>query len=796
MALAECVARTIALFRCGRWRTTAHLLAALVLIFGVDAVGRAVPASAQSPAVAVAQAQTQAQTQAKPKPPDPQEIGRLMQTLEDPARREELLSQLRALQQAEEAADAEKGPDGIGTRLLTVLSERLDTLGNEVSTAGDAVLNAPQGLNWLKRQVSDPDLRATWEWLFIQFALIIGAGHAARMVAGRILRRPRALLGARPFRSAIAKAPLLLVRAVLDVGPIAAFAAAGFGALVLVEPPPVVRLLGITYLNASIFVQVVFLGMSVLLSPDTPNLRLLPMGDAAARRLMLWSAAIAITTLYGMLLAEAARRLGLPPQPHATMVKLVGLAAAGLLAGLVLRSRADVASWLRGEIALAPALPAAEPGADGSGTGHRAGEGPKTARPGRLLRAAGRRIADVWHAIAILYIIVLFGIWALEIHGGFVFVLRATAVTLVTVGVARFAGRAVARTSQRSLLRFSQVQGQPPAQARAAWSARRLRRYIGPSARLVQWTVALVAGLVVVDAWGLDVRDWLQTAYGWRIVASSLSILLVVATALAVWEVSNAVIERHLSTTDRNGRAIRRSARVRTLLPLLRNALMVVLLTFVVLIALSELGLNIGPLLAGAGVVGLAVGFGAQTLVKDVITGLFILFEDTISIGDVVNVAGKGGLVEGITIRTIRLRDFDGTVHTIPFSAVTSVSNMTKDFSYYVFDVTITHLESVDRVVAVLQEIGEGLRADPRFAPLILDSLEVLGVDAFRESSVLIKARIKTLPIQQWNVGREFNGRMKKRFNELGIQFPFPQRILHVARFPEEAIPRRADAAE
>ncbi|MBP2296220.1 mechanosensitive ion channel domain-containing protein [Azospirillum rugosum] len=794
MASAECVARAITPFRHGRRRATAaaRIIAALLLVVGLAAVIRAVPASAQIPAVAAAQAQAQAKAQ----PPDPKEIGRLMQTLEDPARREDLLAQLRALQQAEQATDAEKGPDGIGTRLLTILSERLDNLGSEVSTAGDAVLNAPQGLNWLKRQVSDPELRSTWEWLFIEFALIIAAGHAARSIAGRILRRPRALLGARPFKSAIAKVPLLLVRAVLDVGPIAAFAAAGFGALVLIEPPPVVRLLGITYLNASIFVQFVFLGMSALLAPDTPNLRLLPMGDAAARRLMLWSAAIAITTLYGMLLAEAARRLGLPPQPHATLVKLVGLAAAGLLAGLVLRSRADVASWLRGEIAVAPALPAADAGTAGNGTANGTVNGPKTARPSRLLRAAGRRIADVWHAIAILYIIVLFGIWALEIHGGFVFVLRATVVSLVTVGVARFAGRAVARLSQRLLLRFSQLQGQPKAPARTTWGARRLRRYIGPSARLVQWSVALVAGLIVLDVWGLDVRGWLQTAYGWRIVASSLSILLVVAVALAVWEVSNAVIERHLSTTDRYGRAIQRSARVRTLLPLLRNALMVVLLTFVVLIALSELGLNIGPLLAGAGVVGLAVGFGAQTLVKDVITGLFILFEDTIAIGDVVNVAGKGGLVEGITIRTLRLRDFDGTVHTIPFSAVTSVSNMTKDFSYYVFDVTITHHESVDRVVSVLQEIGEGLRADPRFAPLILESLEVLGVDAFRESSVLIKARIKTLPIQQWNVGREFNGRMKKRFNELGIQFPFPQRILHVARYPEETFQRRAGAAE
>ena len=746
------------------------------MIVASAAVIHPAPASAQVPSLAqnpppVAAAQR----------PDPKEIERLVQTLDDPARREELLAQLRALQQAEQAGKADEAPEGIGTRLLTILSERLDNLGGEVGTAGEAVLNAPQALTWLKRQATDPALRTTWEWLFVELALVIGSGHAARMIVTRLLQRPRAMLGARPSRSAITKVPLLLVRAVLDAGPIAAFAVAGFGALVLIEPPPVVRLLGVTYLNASVFVQCALLGVSVLLSPNTPNLRLFPMGDAAARRLMLWSAIIAVTMLYGMLLAEAARRLGLPPQPHATMVKLVGLVVAGMLMALVLQSRADVASWLRGEIAAPPVLPAVE---------RRTTDGRKTARTGRLLRAAGRRIADVWHVVANLYIIVLFGIWALEIRGGFVFVLRATIITLLTVGVARYLGRATLRTAERLVLRFSQPQG------RTTWSTRRLRRYIGPSARLVQWSIFLVASLVVLDAWGLDVREWLQTAYGWRIVASSLSILLVVAAALAAWELASAIIERHLTTTDRNGRAIQRSARVRTLLPLLRNALTVVLLTVVVLIALSELGLNIGPLLAGAGVVGLAIGFGAQTLVKDVITGLFILFEDTISVGDVVNVAGKGGLVERITIRTIRLRDFDGTVHTIPFSAVTSVSNMTKDFSYYVFDVTIMHHEPVDRVVSVLQEIGEGLRADPRFAPLILEPLEVLGVDAFQESAVLIKARIKTLPIQQWNVGREFNGRMKKRFNELGIRFPIPQRILNVARFPEDLVQRRAGAAE
>ncbi|CAO3433025.1 Potassium efflux system KefA protein / Small-conductance mechanosensitive channel [Azospirillum endophyticum] len=668
------------------------------------------------------------------------------------------------MQQAEQAAEPDREAEGLGTRLLTLLSARLDNLGEEVRTTGEVVLNAPQGMRWLQRQALNPEQRATWAWLFAELALVLLAGHSIRLVTTRLLRRPRSILAARPFHSAIAKLPLLLVRALMDLAPIAAFAVAGFGVLVLIDPPGTVRLLGVAFLNASLFVQVVLLVMRGLLSPRSTNLRLIPMSDPAARRLLVWSRAIAATTVYGLFAAGAVRTLGLPEQSYDTLVKLVGLADAIMLTTLVLQSRAAVASWLRGEISAAHQAPEHEKDVPSAA---------RTTRPGRLLRAAGRRLANVWHAVAILYIMALFGIWALEVEGGLWFVLRATAVSLATVVVARILARGIAQGSAGLRRRLDRQ--------RSTWGEQRIKRYIGPGTRLLHWSIAVVAGLVVLNAWGLDVRGVLETALGWRLLASSFAILLVGAIALAVWELTNAVIERNLSTTDRNGHAIQRSARIRTLLPLLRNALMVVLITFVTLITLSELGLDIGPLLAGAGVVGLAVGFGAQTLVKDVITGLFILFEDTISVGDVVNVGGKGGLVEGITIRTIRLRDFDGTVHTVPFSAVTSISNMTKDFSYYVFDVLVAYREDVDRVVSVLHEIGAGLRTDPRFAPLILEPLEVLGIDAFQDSAVLIKARIKTMPIQQWNVGREFNGRMKKRFNELGIAIPFPQRILHIA---------------
>ena len=195
----------------------------------------------------------------------------------------------------------------------------------------------------------------------------------------------------------------------------------------------------------------------------------------------------------------------------------------------------------------------------------------------------------------------------------------------------------------------------------------------------------------------------------------------------------------------------------------------VVLVVVVSLIVLSELGLNIAPLLAGAGVVGLAIGFGSQTLVRDVITGLFILFEDSIRVGDVVEVAGKSGSVEGITIRAIKLRDVRGTLVTVPFGSVSLVMNMTKDFSFYVFDIAIELGKDLDRVREIVFEIDAALREDPAIGPTLLAPLEILGIDRFDGAQVILRGRIRTIAGKQWAAGRAFNMLLQARLMAEGI---------------------------
>jgi len=303
--------------------------------------------------------------------------------------------------------------------------------------------------------------------------------------------------------------------------------------------------------------------------------------------------------------------------------------------------------------------------------------------------------------------------------------------------------------------------------------------------------------LSVLEAWKLEAYSWLTTPVGSRILSVFFSIFLVVGVAVAIWEAVNIATERYLAETEKSGKTPAQSARSRTLLPLMRKALMMVLSVIVVLIVLSEIGVHIGPLLAGAGIIGLAIGFGSQKLVQDVITGVFILVEDAVSVGDVVTVAGIGGVVEDLSIRSIRLRDLSGNVHTIPFSSVDTVTNMTKLYSYYLLNIGVAYREDTDEVANVCRQIVEEMRAEPEFGSEILEPLEVLGVDQFADSAVIIKARIKTRPIKQWIVGREFNRRMKKRFDELGIEIPFPHRTLYFGVDKKgEAPPAHIDLAQ
>lgn len=279
----------------------------------------------------------------------------------------------------------------------------------------------------------------------------------------------------------------------------------------------------------------------------------------------------------------------------------------------------------------------------------------------------------------------------------------------------------------------------------------------------------------------LDIARYLELVGAW-LLTSGLQIMLIVVGLAVGLKATTLLIGRILDRIGQRKDDTEYRKRADTLKSVIRYLISTVLFAVALMMILGEIGIEIGPILAAAGVVGLAVGFGAQHLVQDLLAGFFILLEDQIRVGDVVEVAGKGGLVEQVSLRTVVLRDLAGNVHYVRNGQIDAVTNMTKEYSRYVFDVSIAYRENVDEVMNVIREIDAGLREDPEFGPDILAPIEILGVDRFADSAVVIKARTTTRPIQQWRVGREFNRRMKQRFDELDIEIPFPHVTLYMGQ--------------
>ena len=258
--------------------------------------------------------------------------------------------------------------------------------------------------------------------------------------------------------------------------------------------------------------------------------------------------------------------------------------------------------------------------------------------------------------------------------------------------------------------------------------------------------------------------------------AAPARITLIVILATIALRAIHRVMPHLRETIAARQESVEDSQRIRTLSRVLRYVLTVVIAVVTGLLILGELGVSVAPILGAAGVVGIAIGFGAQTLVKDYFTGFFLLLENQVRHGDVVEAGGKAGVVEELTLRYLRLRDYSGNVHFVPNSNISTVTNMSMGFAYAVIDAGIAYGENVERVIAVMRDVGRAMRVDPLSTPRILDDLEIAGVDQLADSAVVIRCRFRVAPLEQWNVRREYLQRLKEAFDREGIEIPYPHR--------------------
>ncbi|MEX0809094.1 MAG: mechanosensitive ion channel domain-containing protein [Dongiaceae bacterium] len=668
--------------------------------------------------------------------PPSAELERLIEMLEDPAERDRLLEYLKTLRAVEEERAAEEEA-GLGSIVLDAASEQIDRFGDGVISLAEGLGDLPSVAEWVLDQSRNPLARELWLEIALRLATIVGAAIAVRWAVDKLLTRPRRMLSPSEREQIWVRVPMQIARLLLTLMVPAAFAVTAYGVLSMLHARETTRLVALAVINAYLIVAIITAVARELLAPDSAFSRLLNITAESAEYVLLWVRRLAIVGIYGYFGCQAGVLLGLPVGAYQVLLRLIGLVFAGLVVVLILQNRAAVAHAIRG---------------------HSVGG----------VRA---RIADVWHVLAVVYIVACYVVWALAIEGGFTFLLRATVLTVVIFALAQAASYGIGRLIDHG---FSLA---PDVKARHPGLEARANRYLPLLRKFLRVAIYIAVGVALFEIWGFGTLTWLVSDSGSGLLRTIAIILFTSIFALAASEAIGLAIERHLRRLDAKGGA--GGTRARTLLPLMRNVFRIILIVLVVLVVLSELGIDIAPLLAGAGVVGLAIGFGAQKLVQDVITGFFILVEDSISIGDFVDVGTHSGTVESMNIRSIRMRDIEGTVHTVPFSSVTTVKNFTRDFGYAIMDISVAYRENTDEVVETIREVGAGMGEDPDLKRDILAPIDVFGVQELGDSSVVIRARFMTRPMMQWAIKREFLRRIKLAFDEKGIEMPFPHRTVY-----------------
>ena len=688
--------------------------------------------------------------------------------------------------QASTAQPAPFGTDELGFALSTMLGHEATRTFDDFTDALQRSTRLTPVWHWLQGFSTMPWLLAYACAVLRAIAIAILPGIALDFAVRFLLGKPMALCAlhaatptaatqdtdpcAKPepgisLRALLRHLGFALLKFGLALLPIAAFAITEqlfLSSGLLAERAARLAVTGIA--NAYLLARLAQESIRLLFSPAAPSLRLLRMPTANAAWAMRRANVLIGTIFAAFCLISVAEILELPKDGAGALIRIAALIVHLEVALGIWQSRRVVSRWIAGR-----------PHADGFIAGFR------------------RRFAKIWYVIALFYVLALWVAWAGGVQNALGVLLRAILVVMAALVLGRMAW-----TGSSTLL--SRLFPDPTAEtAREAPKLLLRAGTYNPLLRfLVRTAIAVLALLLILQGWGINAFGWLLTNAISRAWLGAISaITITIAIAIAIWEFLNYHMEARVDRLNAAGRT-RQAMRLRTLSPILRAGLGAVIVVVTLIICLSRIGVNATGLLAVSSVVGIAVGFGSQKLVQDIITGLFLLFEDAIQVGDVASVAGMSGTVERVSIRTIRLRGGDGSINIIPFSSVTIVTNQTRDFNYAQLSIMVGYHENIEHVMAVLREIGAQMRSEPAWAAMMRDNLQLFGLDSFGELGLVLTGQIRTGPGQHWAVRREFYGRVQKRFAEEGIELPYrvSQNLrLDMGNKPEELAPPSPGAA-
>jgi small-conductance mechanosensitive channel len=702
----------------------------------------------------------------------------LIDTLSDPARRDALIKTLENLKKvagavpATPAASLATPPppaslnaNSLGAQLIARGTRLADTISSSVLVAMRGAANIPAMMHSLEDVAQDPsaliDAAIAAGGVLGVLLLAVGGQWLARRMTHRFytslaadahrqdgVAQADGVDGVAPtatsqpaFRTSLhegwallLRLPIILMAFSVDLLPPLVFLAVA----TLVSGPPLVdssavRAAFLAVVDAYVIVRIVSAAARATFGARSARLRLLPVSDDAAHYLMAWVGRIGAVIVVGYAASELGSLFGMDSEAREAVLRLVSLLVHVMLIVMVLQSRASVAVSL-------------------SGTGH------------GFLGTLRQRLASAWHIYVITFIVAGWVIYAYEIRDGLAELIHVILWTIVVGLCARVIDIVLVGALDRG---FSVAHD---GASHYMHIEERVSHYHRPLRALLRLTISTLAIITLVQLWGIDVFGWFrQGELGGRLASSIVTLLITLGVAVALWETVNVAMQVYLDRLSREGVAVR-AARLQTIVPLLRHALLIVLMVLIALTAMSELGVNIGPLLAGASIFGVAIGFGSQKLVQDFITGIFLLLENAMQVGDTVTAGGLSGTVENLSIRTLRLRAGDGSVHVIPFSSVSTVTNANRGLGNASVAVTVDYQEDSERVAEVLTGIALEMRGDDAFASGMLSDLQLWGVDRVDGSTMTLAGQIVCTDSARWSVQREFNRRVKLAFQKAGIR--------------------------
>ncbi len=755
-------------------RTGLRICGAFILIAAI-----ALPAQGQTPFFGGSE---KAPAPVEP-PPDLQadEVAEFVAPLSDAQSRQLLIDTLR-----NDAAGRAAGAESGSTDLLRRVHEGSQRLSQERQAILESLANSDRHFAVALRNLTDNQGAPALIGGIGVFLLMVAAGLTAEWVAGRRLRDIRRGLTATTVASERRKLGILSLRLVLDLVLILVFAFVGWAlSFLFFERYDPMRIFALAYLATITVTRVVWAASRAMFAPSAPELRLMDLADRWAQRLHRWTVAIFAVGSFTFFTCSLFQILGLDDYLHRFLLIASDGLVTAILIGMIWTSRSAVAARLTGY--------APQSGTDLADTADGAFEATVAESPSERGAGALRQgFAQAWHLLATAYLIAMWWFYSRNVVLGAIEASDAavaSVVILLCIPIVDAVLRTLLEPASRHPGSTDQTLG-----ARYGHSIRLVAR-----AAMIFWLLTEVA-----EAAGFALFGVMATPFGERIKEGLLDIGAALVIGYLIWELVKNAIDRHMPQDEggvamgEEGGAAGKATRAATLLPLLRSFVLTFLIVMVTLIILSSIGVNIGPLLAGAGVVGLAVGFGSQKLVQDIVAGIFFLVDDAFRIGEYIEAGGMKGTVESISLRSMRLRHHLGAVQTLPYGEIQAVKNHSRDWVTMKLEIRLPYDVDIEKVRKTIKKTGQQMLENPEYGHFFLQPLKSQGVFRVEDSALIVRMKFTTVPNEQWVIRREAYRLVKEALAAQGIEFAHRQVFVNVPateKGDDEATSKHAAAA-